>query len=216
MMLNARATLLFVDDEPSIRETTSMVLTEIGYRVRSANDGFSALRQMRDEVPDILLSDLNMPNMSGFELLSIVRRRFPAIRTIAMSGMFRGDEVPSGVIADAFYEKGCSIGSLLKIIGRFDLPAQRPANDAAASAPLWIQQSESDSSGESCVMISCPECLRSFHHAVGGSLSPVREAICIHCQSPVYYAIAEPVDRTPAVVRERAYRKPNQLASPNY
>ena len=58
----------------------SHVLTEIGYRVRSAEDGFSALREMRHEVPDILLSDLNMPGMSGFELLSVVRRRFPRSR----------------------------------------------------------------------------------------------------------------------------------------
>ena len=53
-----------------------------------AEDGFSALAEIRKEVPDILLSDLNMPRMSGFELLSVVRRRFPSIRTIAMSGAF--------------------------------------------------------------------------------------------------------------------------------
>lgn len=41
---------------------------------------------MRDEFPEFLLSDLNMPGMSGFELLSVVPRRFPSIRTIAMSG----------------------------------------------------------------------------------------------------------------------------------
>jgi len=65
-MLNALTTLIIVDDEPSIRESLSHVLTEIGYRVRSAEDGFSALREMRHQVPDLLLTDLNMPNMSGF------------------------------------------------------------------------------------------------------------------------------------------------------
>jgi CheY-like chemotaxis protein len=83
-----------------------MVLTEIGYSVRSAQDGFSALVEIRKDVPDIILSDLNMPGMSGFELLSVVRRRFPSIRVIAMSGAFSGDEMPSGVDADAFYPKG--------------------------------------------------------------------------------------------------------------
>ena len=56
--------------------------------MRSAEDGFSALEEIRRLTPDVLLSDLNMPHMSGFELLSVVRRRFPAIYAIAMSGAF--------------------------------------------------------------------------------------------------------------------------------
>ena len=115
-MPGTKAKLLIVDDEPSIRSSMSHVLAEIGYGVRSAEDGFSALGELRKEIPDILLSDLNMPGMTGFELLSVVRRRFPAIWTVAMSGMFCGDGVPSGVAADAFYQKGSSMGSLLRIL----------------------------------------------------------------------------------------------------
>lgn len=51
-MLYPPATLLIVDDEPSIRESLSLVLTEIGYSVRSAEDGFSALREIVNEAPD--------------------------------------------------------------------------------------------------------------------------------------------------------------------
>jgi|ERR1017187_759124 CheY-like chemotaxis protein len=110
------ASLLIVDDEPSIRYSLSCVLTEIGYQVRSAEDGISALLEIGSDAPEILLSDLHMPGMSGFELLSEVRQRFPAIQTIAMSGAFLGDEVPSGVAADGFYQKGSSMGSLLRIM----------------------------------------------------------------------------------------------------
>jgi CheY-like chemotaxis protein len=115
-MPNMQPTLLIVDDEPSIREMLSLVLTEIGYSVRSAEDGFSALREIMNEAPELLLSDLNMPGISGFELLSEVRRRFPAIRTIAMSGSFCGDEAPSGVAADGFYQKGSSVVALLRMM----------------------------------------------------------------------------------------------------
>lgn len=110
------ARLLIVDDEASIRTSLSCVLSEIGYVVRSAEDGHSALQEIGKEVPEILLSDLYMPGMSGFELLFEVRRRYPAIQTVAMSGAFQGDEVPSGVAADGFFQKGSSIGSLLRIM----------------------------------------------------------------------------------------------------
>lgn len=48
---------------------------------------------------------LNMPRMSGFEFLSVVRRCVPEILTVAMSGACQGREFPAGVIADAFYPK---------------------------------------------------------------------------------------------------------------
>ena len=94
----------------------SAVLEELGYSVRSAKDGHSALREIREQNPDILISDLKMPGMSGFELLFNVRRSFPAIKVIATSGSFRGNEVPAGVLADAFYSKGSSVTALLQIL----------------------------------------------------------------------------------------------------
>jgi CheY-like chemotaxis protein len=94
----------------------SLVLAELGYSVRSAEDALSALREIRQESPDILLSDLKMPGMSGFELLIMVRRMFPSIKVIATSGSFCGNEVPSGVLADAFYQKGSSASALLHIL----------------------------------------------------------------------------------------------------
>src|SRR5277367_2595055 len=115
-MPDEKATLLLVDDDASIRKSLSLILAESGHKIRSAADGFSALVEIRNEIPDILLSDLYMPGMSGFELLSVVRRRLPAIQVIAMSGAFSGDGVPPGVAADAFHEKGTNLQSLLQII----------------------------------------------------------------------------------------------------
>jgi CheY-like chemotaxis protein len=135
-MLRRKERLLIVDDEPAIRMSLSLLFTEIGYSVRVAEDGFSALRQIRREPPEILLSDLNMPGMSGFELLSVVRRQFPAIHTIAMSGAFSGIEVPSGVDADAFYEKGGGMGALLQLLST-PLTLNRPAPQPTSYAK-WL------------------------------------------------------------------------------
>lgn len=108
--------LLIVDVAPAIRVSIFYLLGEAGYSVWCAEDGFTGLAEIRKEIPDILLSDLNMPGMSGFELCSVARRRFPSIQVIAMSGSISGDDVPHGVIADAFYQKGSSAGSLLGVI----------------------------------------------------------------------------------------------------
>lgn len=202
-MPDTRPRLLIVDDEPSIRSSMSHVLTEIGYRVRSAEDGFSALREIRQQMPDILLSDLNMPGMSGFELLSVVSRRFPAIHAIAMSGSFSGDEVPSGVAADAFYQKGSSIGALLQIIGTLPQTERRAFQPSSTVAPIWIQRNGHDAAGEAYVTIACPECLRTFPQAVGGLIGPIRKTDCIHCHTPIHYAIVQSTGRAHSEVLER-------------
>jgi DNA-binding NtrC family response regulator len=162
MMPNAKVKLLIVDDEPSIRMSLSQIFIASGKCVRSAVDGFSALIEIRQEAPEILLSDLNMPGMSGFELLSVVRRRFPAIQVIAMSGAFSGDGVPPGVAADAFYEKGTGVGSLLQIIKTMTEMKRPPSFQRPNTlAPIWIPRNGHDPSGEEYVMIACPECMRS-------------------------------------------------------
>jgi CheY-like chemotaxis protein len=107
-------TVLVVDDKERIRVAIAQVLEEFGYSVRCAEEGHSALREIYQQNPDILVSDLTMPGMSGFELLINVRRLFPTIKVIAMSGSFSGSEVPQGVLADAFYPKGGSVSTLLQ------------------------------------------------------------------------------------------------------
>ena len=54
--------------------------------------------------------------MSGFELLSVVRRRFPQILTVTMSGAYPEDSLPMGVIADGFYAKGGQPKNLFRAI----------------------------------------------------------------------------------------------------
>jgi CheY-like chemotaxis protein len=71
-----------------------MLLMRAGYDVAVAADGFEALSQLGKTLPHIVVSDLEMPRMSGFELLSVVRRRFPQILTVAMSGACPQDCLP--------------------------------------------------------------------------------------------------------------------------
>ncbi len=193
-MPNAKIKLLIVDDEPSTRMLLTHIFTELGHSVRSAEDGFSALMEIRQEIPDILLSDLNMPGMSGFELLSVVRRRFPGIHVIAMSGAFSGDGVQPGVAADAFYEKATNLGTLLQIVEAVAHPGRPTIQYPSKLAPIWIQSNGHDPFGEAYVMISCPECLRTFTQFLGKAINHIHETDCVHCSSLIHYAIVHPIN----------------------
>ena len=111
-----RPDILIVDDDNHIRHQLCAILDALGYKVRPASDGVGALEELLVEVPDILLSDLYMPRLSGFELLPFVRQQFPTTRVVAMSGEYSGYDVPAGVVADAFYAKASNIRDLLKIV----------------------------------------------------------------------------------------------------
>jgi CheY-like chemotaxis protein len=117
MSTKRKTRILVVEDDATVRVTISKLLYDEGYDVSTANDGFDALLHLQQSVPDLILSDLNMPQMSGFELLSVVRRRFPKILVVASSGAYDSSAIPDGVIADAFYAKGQeSAANLLEII----------------------------------------------------------------------------------------------------
>jgi CheY-like chemotaxis protein len=98
--------ILVVDDDAGIRECIADLLSYQGYEVWTAEDGLDALSLLHVTPPDVLISDLNMPNMSGFDLLPVVRRIFPHTLLIAMSAAYDGDAIPDGVVADAFVSKG--------------------------------------------------------------------------------------------------------------
>jgi CheY-like chemotaxis protein len=199
--------LLVVEDEPIIRQLFAALLTTAGYSVSEAVDGFAALEEVRRKRPALILSDLNMPRMTGFELLSVVRRRFPAIRVIAMSGAFSGDTIPNGVSADAFYEKsGRHINTLVQVIEDIlinpEVVGKRidPASLSSEPAPhshyqsvaLWVTRRGNPINGP-YILLSCHECLRSFpHHADHERTMQVESTPCVFCGNLISYALLDP------------------------
>ncbi len=185
--------ILIVDDEAIIRKSLSMLLQSKGYQVSTAEDGFDALLRLRTISPDLITSDLNMPNMSGFEFLSVIRRRFPQIPVVAISGAYEcGDAVPGGIIADGFYSKGqhhpeallATVAELIRTSA-----AQASAHQQQ-SAPVWIPRNGKDSQGVPFIVVTCTECLRSFPLSVVEDAPPeVQETACLFCPNTVRYII---------------------------
>ena len=191
MPSSAKCQILVVDDDPSVRETVAMSLMASGYDVAVSEDGFRALSQLKKKLPDLVLSDLDMPGMSGFELLSVVRRRFPQISTVAMSGAYVGNELPFGVIADGFFAKGGQSKNLLRIIQRLLLTAtDRSRDHFRECAPAWIPRNGNDSKALPYVVLTCAECLRAFSmNLMEGTTGEVLEIPCRSCHSMNRYII---------------------------
>jgi CheY-like chemotaxis protein len=185
--------ILVVDDEAIVRDGLAMLLAAHGYDVTTAVHGFDALLQIRTVNPELIISDLNMPQMSGFELLSVLRRRFPEILVLAMSGAYEsGDHVPGGVIADAFYAKGLQHPQFLlrTVADLLRTRAERAISHHRQSAPVWIPRNGHDSGGVPFVVLTCTDCLRSFPVSVlHEDVQEIQETQCLFCRTPVRYII---------------------------
>jgi CheY-like chemotaxis protein len=188
----SRATILFVDDDAAMREVMAMILGEEGFATVTASDGIEALAELRRCTPDLIISDLHMPRMSGIEFLSVVRRRFPAIPVIAVSGAFNlGESSAAGVMADAFYPKGQSHpDELMRMIRQLMYePLKRPTNYHPCQPPrVQAARSGRDGRGVPLLLLTCTDCLRAFSVAnVSGTDAGELRAHCPSCRTLVQF-----------------------------
>jgi CheY-like chemotaxis protein len=189
-----RYRILVVDDEPSIRETAKPLLESKGYEVLTAADGLEGLLALSKSTPDVIVSDLHMPRMSGFEFLTIVRQRFPRIAVIAMSGEYIPGEKLTVIMADAFWQKGQPINKLFQEIAR--VVAASPARserEKSDVAPLFVRR---DIAG--FLVITCPKCLRPNRFEAISLNGGVHDAICPSCSALVKFEINQDTEPYPA------------------
>lgn len=119
--------------------------------------------------------------MSGFELLSIVRTRFPMIAVIAISSEFSALTAPEEVICDAFVEKNPNfdfelLGQTETLISQSPLRASRAKSDKPL---LWIPRSNAG-----YIVLTCPECLRSFSALQREPGATVETCLCCGADVP--------------------------------
>ena len=176
--------VLVVEDDLFVRKLISRRLIAAGFLVRLAGDGLEAIGKLRAEVPDLIISDLNMPGMSGHEFLNVVRKRLPQIPVILITGV-AADEVPAEVAADAYCHKNEFLAEqLLKTIS--DLSKKLPLRDAPPPGTQGISRARRH--GEGQFVIDCEDCLREFtvpriHNLVRGE----NWGVCIHCGKLVQF-----------------------------
>jgi DNA-binding response OmpR family regulator len=110
--------ILIVDDEPDTCENLSDILTDLGYQVDTAHDGFAALQLVREKLYDIALLDLRMPGMDGLELYRRIREISAGTVAIVVTAYAASDTAKSVLSAGAWkiVSKPVNIGGLLELV----------------------------------------------------------------------------------------------------
>ena len=78
-------TVLAVDDEPMMRSLLEKILTRDGYKIVTAEDGQEALKVLEEQPVSIVISDIKMPRLNGFDLLKVIKSKYPEIGVIMMT-----------------------------------------------------------------------------------------------------------------------------------
>ncbi len=177
--------ILLVDDEPVIRKSLAGYLVAAGFVVRTAVDGLDALQKLRAGVPDLIISDLNMPRMSGVELLRIVRHRLPGIPLIVITAESLSDDLPTELGADACYRKGGQgLDALLKLVT--NLTREYSGRTTVALPEATAVQARLDGNGY--YIIPCEYCLRSFSVPRARCTGDHEQwTTCVHCGGAIQF-----------------------------
>ncbi len=77
--------ILIIDDEEMLCESLKDILQEDGYEVVTATTALSALAEIEKDIPDVIISDINLPDINGLELLKRIKNECPEIEIIIMT-----------------------------------------------------------------------------------------------------------------------------------
>ncbi len=122
------AQILIIDDEPQIRSMLKLMLERDGHEVAEAPDGVEGIKIYRQNPADLIITDLIMPNKDGIGMIIDLKKEFPNVKIIAMSG--GGLNKPEGYLKGA--KKLGAACTLTKPIDRDEM--LRAIKDALKSA----------------------------------------------------------------------------------
>ncbi len=110
--------LIIVDDEEDFILTFAERLKIRGVNSRIATSGEKALDFIKEEIPDVVLTDLKMPGMDGLELLESIKKPYPEVQVIILTGHGSGKEEAEAIRLGAFHyiRKPVDINELVQIL----------------------------------------------------------------------------------------------------
>jgi len=113
--------LMIVDDNPHARKALSAIISTqdwVGV-IREASNGEDAIRKIKQQSPDLILMDVEMPVMNGLEATKVIKSKWSQIKIIVLTMYpdYRAEALASG--ADAFLIKGCLLEEVATLVHNF-------------------------------------------------------------------------------------------------
>ena len=123
--------LLIVDDDPQILNMLGDILAESGYNLTFSADGEEALKKLEEGEFHLVISDVRMPGIDGFELLKTIKERFNNTKVILMTGYTDDYDISDALIlgADDYITKPFNISRVLLAVGNAVTVNKRDGSD---------------------------------------------------------------------------------------
>src|ERR687892_1891705 len=114
------ATILIVDDDESMRDLLRLHLSAAGYEVQVAEDAIAAGYMVLRRPPDLIISDINMPHMDGFEFIEALKadKSLPEIPVIFLTSLEEGDHRGKALGAVGYITKPVRADQLLTLVAK--------------------------------------------------------------------------------------------------
>ncbi len=101
-MIKIPTRILLIDDEKDFVEMFSMRLEEMGEKVKSAHSGQAGLEMLEKDNTDVVILDIKMPGMDGIQVLREIKKRFPLVEVILLTGHGATETAVEGMKLGAF------------------------------------------------------------------------------------------------------------------
>ena len=187
-------TVLGVDDSPTIRKLVTMTLKDSNFNVVTAEDGLDAMKKIETSTPDIILLDISMPQMSGYEVCAAIRENpktnhIPVIMLTGKEGSLEKDMAREAG-ATAYLTKPFNPDQLLAVVNKYatygdKVLAKRSGAQTRPKAPA--QQATAK---PKVVRVKCPRCAKPALFRADQAAGRVLK--CPHCEMKFRIRMAAP------------------------
>ncbi len=125
--------IMVVCEQPALRDNLAQLIEDHGLEPYPAADGIDALRQIYHVRPRVIVSDAALSQLSGFNFLPFVRKRFPSAGVIALGGAEEHHEAPVAdvLVSDQAWSPERFIGHVRQLLSQWPLRSEMQESDCA-------------------------------------------------------------------------------------